>query len=62
MKPSTYDNYTPEELERIDWFRNDGPCLREEMIRTYEVIQVNVEDDASKKSCDRLTRAMRSEY
>ena len=58
MNPSTYKDNTAEELERIDWFKNAGPCLREEMIQTYEIIYGNVEDESIKESCGRITRAM----
>ncbi len=46
MKTSKYDNYTDEELERIEWFKNAGPSLMEETMRTYKVIYRNVEGDA----------------
>ena len=59
MKPSTDDNYTPEELERIDRVRNAGPCLREEMIRTYEIIYRTAEDEGIRESCDRILEGMR---
>ncbi len=54
MYPSTYDNYTAEELERIEWFKSARPCLREEMIQTYEVIYRTVEDEGIRESCERL--------
>jgi hypothetical protein len=38
MTSPTNDNYTEEKLARIEWFKNAGPALREDMIRTYEVI------------------------
>jgi len=36
--------YTHEELERIEWLRKPGPCLREEMIRNNKSIFWNAED------------------
>ena len=54
MYPSTYDNYTAEELERIEWFKSARPCLREEMIQTYDVIYRTVEDEGIRESCERL--------
>ena len=59
MVADTLDNYTAEELERIDWFKDAGPCLREEMIRTYEIIYWTIEDEGIKESCRLLLRAMR---
>jgi hypothetical protein len=44
LKSSIYDNFTNDELERIECFKNAGPCLREEMIRTNENIYWNTED------------------
>ena len=61
MKPSTYDKYTAEELERIDWFKNAGPCLRELMIQTYVFFLGNIEDEGIKKTCRLLLRGMRKE-
>ncbi len=51
-------NHTDEELARIEWFKNAGPCLREEMIRTYEIIHRTAEDEGIKESCERLLRGM----
>ncbi len=59
MKSSTNHNYTLEELERIEWFKNAGPSLREDMIRTYEVIHRTVEDEGIRESCERLLSGMR---
>jgi hypothetical protein len=61
MTSPTHDNYTAEELERIEWFKNAGPCLREEMIRTYEVIYRNVEDEGIRESCERIREGVRRE-
>jgi len=61
MIPSTYDNYTSEELECIDWFKNAGPCLREEMIRTYKIIYRTAEDEEIRETCGRLLTGMRGE-
>jgi len=54
-------NYTGEELERIEWYRNAGPCLREEMIRTYEIIYRNAEDEGIREFCESLFMRMRGE-
>ena len=59
MKPSNYDNYTTEALERIEWFRNAGPCLREEMIRTNEIIHRTVEGAEIRDPCKRMLEGMR---
>ena len=61
MVAYTYDNYTDEELERIDWFRNAGPCLREEMIMTYEIICRTAEDDGITSLREMVFR-VRGEY
>jgi len=59
MKSSINHNYTLEELERIEWFKNAGPSLKEDMIRTYEVISRNAEDDEIRESFERILEGMR---
>ncbi len=61
MTSPTHDNYTDQELERIEWFKNAGPCLREEMIMTYETIYRTAEDEEIRESCERLLEGMRGE-
>ena len=41
--------------------KNAGPSLKEEMIRTYEVISRNAESVEIRESCERLIQAMRRE-
>ena len=53
--------YTDEELERIEWFRNAGPCLREEIIRTYEIIHRTSENEGIRESCERILEGIRRE-
>jgi hypothetical protein len=54
-------NYSAEELERIEWFRSAGPCMREEMVRTYEIIYRTAEDEGIRESCERILDGMRGE-
>jgi len=59
MTSPAHNNYTEEELERIEWFKDAGPSLREEMIRTYEIIYRTAEDEGIRESYKRLEKAMR---
>jgi hypothetical protein len=50
--------FTPEELERIEWFRNAVSSLREEMIRTYEVIYKTAMDEGIREFCVRSNKVV----
>ncbi len=59
MTSFTYDNYTQEELERIEWFKNAGSCSREEVFRTYGIIYRTAGDERIRESCERMLKKMR---
>ena len=61
MPDQNYDNTTYEELDRIEWFKNAGPSLKEDMIRTYEVINRTTEDNEIRESCGKLTKATKED-
>lgn len=49
--------YTPDELQRIDYFRLATPCQRREMLEVYEAILRGVEGEDIRESCKQLLKA-----
>ena len=61
MISPTPDNLTEEELQRLEAFHLASPALREEMIRTYEMINGNAEGDEIRESCERILEVLKGD-